>query len=174
LINRILIPNTWLTNGLSTRATRRVKVVEQKQLTPTKHLCSSPVFHIAQTLVFCVVLSISLLVLYFFCPSICGFWLPFWYLGKRRYVIAWCTSVITKNGLIIFINRSGFWIKYIYLFILIYLPLFPGQSLISCSFHSVMCYCRNIGIVGISLYPFQTDWLLSLINIYTMFVLMLV
>jgi len=139
-----------------------------------KHLCSSPVFRIAQSLVFCVVLSISLLVLYFFCPSICGFWLPLWYLVKRRYVIVWRTSVITKKGLIIFINTSGFWIKYIYLFTWIYLPLFPGQLLISRSYHSVMCYCRNIGIVGLCMYPYQTDWLLSLINIYTMFVLMLV
>ena len=70
---------TWFV----TRVTRRVALVEQELLTLSEHQSSPPIFNevrVTRSLVFCVVLCISLFVLLCFCvgncavcPSIYGF-----------------------------------------------------------------------------------------------------
>ena len=68
-------PHSWLIMGFVTRLTRRVPLVK---LTLLEHLSSLSLFSgvpFTRSLVLCVCFGHCVV-----CPSICGFWLPLWYL----------------------------------------------------------------------------------------------
>ena len=87
LMSRWSPENIWKCS----RLTRRAPLVEQELLTPLEYLCSAPVIsgvHVTRSLVLCVCFVDRCVS---FCPfsfghflvcasSICGFWLPLWYL----------------------------------------------------------------------------------------------
>ena len=80
-------PHSWLITGSVTRLTRRGSLVK---LTLLEHLSSSSLFsgvRVTRSLVLCVCFENHCLFFNPFsfdycvvCPSICGFWLPLWYL----------------------------------------------------------------------------------------------
>ena len=90
-------PHSWLITGFVTRLTRRVSLVEQKLFTLPGHLSSSPVFigvRVTRSLVlyacfvnrclsFC---SFSFGHFVVCSSSICGFWLPLWYLYPELFL----------------------------------------------------------------------------------------
>ena len=119
------IPHAWRITGFVTIVARRVSLVEQKLFTSSEHMSSSPVFsgvHVAQSLVFYVMLSRSLFVLVSFdhCiiypSSIYGFSLCMYYCWYpiNRFSIAiysclskdriWISNVICR-GLIFVLSE---------------------------------------------------------------------
>ena len=120
-----LIPHAWRITGFVTIVTRRVSLVEQKLFISSEHMSSSPVFsgvHVAQSLVFYVMLSRSLFVLvsFYHCiiypSSIYGFSLCMYYCWYpiNRFNIAiysclskariWISNVICR-GLILVLSE---------------------------------------------------------------------
>ena len=90
VINSLSFPHSWLNTGFVTRLTRRVSLVEKKLPTLLEHLSSPLVFsgiRVTISLVLCVCFVDRYL---YFCTllghcvvcssSLCGFWLPLWYL----------------------------------------------------------------------------------------------
>jgi len=77
-------PHAWLSNGVVTRLTRRVPLVEQELLTFPKHLSSPPVlvgscYSIFSCMcMFCRLLSV--LLYFFFWPWFCLFFFDIWIL----------------------------------------------------------------------------------------------
>jgi len=77
-------PHAWLSNGVVTRLTRRVPLVEQELLTFPKHLSSPPVlvgscYSIFSFMcMFCRLLSV--LLYFFFWPLFCLFFFDIWIL----------------------------------------------------------------------------------------------
>ena len=93
-------PHSWLTTEFLTRLTRRVPLVEQELLTLPEHQSSPPFFSgvcANRSWVFCVCFVDRCLFYRPFyvgscvvCPSsICGFWLPLWYLQTLHYSIVY-------------------------------------------------------------------------------------
>jgi hypothetical protein len=90
LVDMVSFLRLWLINGLVTKLTRRVSLLEQEQPTLPEHLSSPPGFsgvRITRSLVLCVCFVDRCLSFctffghYVFCSfSIYGFWLPLWYL----------------------------------------------------------------------------------------------
>ena len=88
--NQAFFSHSWLITWFVARVTRRVPLSAQKLFTLPYHLSSLPDFRmvrVGQSLVLCVVLSISLFVFLSFsvghcvvCPSIYGFWSSLCYL----------------------------------------------------------------------------------------------
>ena len=77
-------PHSWLISWFVTRATQLLPLVEQEILTLSEHLSSSVFWWDSFYSIFSFMRYALSIVVGFFtfghCPSIYGFWLPFWYI----------------------------------------------------------------------------------------------